>query len=69
MKYIATAYGILINEVTYDESDVNKDFLMEGIWYNRLFEELFVDDISKVIPATRMDALNFYDTYITFMKW
>ena len=48
---------------------VNKDFLMESVWYNRLFEELFVNDISKVNQATRMDALNFYDIYMTFMRW
>lgn len=41
---------------------------MENVWYKRLFQELFVNDISEVNKATRIDALNFYDTYITFTK-
>lgn len=69
MEYMAAAYRIVTNKITYDEGNVNKDFLMESVWYNRLFEELFVNDISKVNQATRMDALNFYDIYMTFMRW
>lgn len=69
MESIATAYKMVMDKVTDVNGYINKDFLMEGVWYNRLFKELFVNDLSKVNPATRMDALNFYDIYMTFMRW
>lgn len=65
---IIAVYEVLENNATYNKGKGNKRFIMENVWYKRLFQELFVNDISEVNKATRIDALNFYDTYITFTK-
>lgn len=64
IEFIAEAYYKVIanREYVQEDSDLSKKYT----WYRSLYEELFVNDISKVNKATRMDGLNFYDTYIIF---
>ena len=67
MRYIAEAYDEVINNRKYVQEDSN--LAPKSIWYISLYDELFVNDISKVNKATRIDGLNFYDTYITWKNF
>ena len=66
MKSIAEAYGKIMHNKRYAQR--NDNIAENSIWYMKLFEELFVNDILKMNMATRLDALNFYDAYITYMQ-
>ncbi|MCI8491358.1 MAG: hypothetical protein HFJ04_14175 [Lachnospiraceae bacterium] len=62
---IADVYEVIIRNKQYEQSNNVEE---NSVWYRCLFEELFANDISRINKATRIDALNFYDVYITYMK-
>jgi hypothetical protein len=65
IEYISKAYDRIILERKYMRNDDDLSF----DWYESLYEELFVKKLSNIHEAKRIDALDFYDTYITHMKW
>jgi hypothetical protein len=64
IKHLAKVYERIVYERKYIEKGEHLTFK----WYEKIYNELFSDDISKIKNATRMDALIFYDTYITYMS-
>lgn len=62
---IADVYEIIIEKKQYVQSEGE---ILKSKWYCEMYDELFINDFSKVNKASRMEALNFYDAYITFMK-
>lgn len=64
--YVNIAYNRIKHNRQYVRGQ--GDLVRRSKWYRNIFKELFVNDISKVNKATRMEALNFYDIYITYMR-
>lgn len=61
IEFIAEAYNKVIENRKYVQED--RDLSKKCIYYRKLYDELFVNEISRIKNATRMDGLNFYDTY------
>lgn len=64
MESMSRAYEQIYSKRQYVKNDAD----LSSKWYESLYNELFVDDISNVNKATKMDALDFYDVYITYTK-
>ena len=64
-RKIAELYKLVSDKKQYEQKEWK---VIKSKCYRQLFDELFVNDFSKVNKTTKIDALNFYDAYITYMQ-